>query len=105
MVDKIVVKMAEKIKASQNKSTNIFTGDEIHSILVKNPEKDTDIDFLQELSGDKSVKNNHEMETDLQILITDFADFKKYVFEVFATSIETNQSNDLRGTKYLHNIK
>ena len=39
------------------------------------------------------------METDQQTLITDFADFKKYVLEVFASSIETNQSNDLRGTK------
>ena len=38
------------------------------------------------------------MEADLQALITDFADFKKYVLEVFATSIETNQPNDLRDT-------
>ena len=44
------------------------------------------------------------MATDLQTLITDFTDFKKNVLEVFASSIETNQSNDLRDTKYLHNI-
>ena len=44
------------------------------------------------------------METDLQTLITDFADFKKYVLNVFASSIGTNQSNDLRDAKYLHNI-
>ena len=44
------------------------------------------------------------METDLQTLITDFADFKKYVLEILASSIETNQSNDLRDAKYLHNI-
>ena len=30
--------------------------------------------------------------------------FKKCVFEIFASSIETNQSNDLRDTKFLHNI-
>ena len=50
------------------------------------------------------VKSNHEMKTDLQTLITVLADFKKYILEVFASSIETNQSNDLRDTKYLHNI-
>ena len=44
------------------------------------------------------------MEADLQTLIRDFAGFKKYVLEVFASSIEINQSNDLRDTKYLHNI-
>ena len=44
------------------------------------------------------------MEADLQTLITDFADFKKYVLEVFTSSIETNQCNDLRDTKYLPNI-
>ena len=44
------------------------------------------------------------METDLQALITDFADFKKFVLEVFANLIETNQSNDLRDTKYFHYI-
>ena len=44
------------------------------------------------------------METDLQTLIADFADFKNNVLEVFASSIETNQSNDLRDTKDLHNI-
>ena len=44
------------------------------------------------------------MEADLQALITDFTDFKKYLLEVFASSIETNQSNDLRDTKYLRNI-
>ena len=70
----------------------------------RNPEKDIDIDFVQELSADKSVKNNHEMEADLQALITDFADFKKFVLEVFANLIETNQSNDLRDTKYFHYI-
>ena len=32
------------------------------------------------------------METDLQALLTDFTDFKEYVLEVFASSIETNQS-------------
>ena len=50
------------------------------------------------------VKSNHEMKTDLELLITAFADFKKHILEVFATLIETNQSNDLRDTKYLHNI-
>ena len=44
------------------------------------------------------------METDPQTVITDFAGFKKYVFEIFASLIETNQSNDLRDTKFLHNI-
>ena len=66
--------MAEKMKACQ-----------VQSILVKNPEKDIDIDFKQELSADKSVKSNQKMEKDLQNPITDFADFKKYVLEVFAT--------------------
>ena len=92
------------MKACQNKSTNISTDDGIQNPLVKNPEKDIDIDSAQELSADKLVKSNHEIETDLQFLITDFADFKKYVFEVFASSIGTNQSNDLRDTKYSHNI-
>ena len=100
----MAAKMAEKMKACQNKSTNISIDDEIENILVKNPEKDIDIDFVQELGADKSVKSNHEMEKDLQILITDFADFQKYLLEVFASSIETNQSNDLRYTKYLHNV-
>ena len=59
---------------------------------------------MQELSADKPFKSNHEMETDPQTVITDFAGFKKYVFEIFASSIETNQSNDLRDTKFLHNI-
>ena len=58
----------------------------------------------QEVSTGKSVKSNHEMEKDLQTLITDFVFFKIYVLEVFTSSIETNQSNDLRNTKYLHNI-
>ena len=44
------------------------------------------------------------METDLETLIADFADFKKYVLEVFASSIGTNRSNDLKDAKYLHNI-
>ena len=100
----MVAKMAEKMKMCQHKSTNISIDDEIQNILVKNPEKDIAIDFVQELSADKLVKSNHEMGTDLQTLITDFADFKKYVLEVFASSIGTNQSNDLRHTKYLHNI-
>ena len=92
--------MAEKMKACQNKSTNISIDDEIQNILVKNSEKD----FKQELTADKSVKRNHEKETDLQTLTTDFAVFEKYVLEVFASSIEIDQSNDLRGTKYLHDI-
>ena len=58
--------MAEKMKACQYKSTNISTDDEIQNILVKNPEKDIDISFVQELSADKLVENNHY-----------FADFKK----------------------------
>ena len=94
----------EKMKACQNKSTNISIDDEMQNILVKNPEKDIDIDFVQELSAEKSVKSNDEMETDLQTLIADFADFEKYLLEVFASSVETNQSNDLRDTKYLHSI-
>ena len=69
--------MAEKMKVCQNKSTNISIDDEIQNMLVKNPENDIDIDFVPELSADKSVKSNHEMETDLQILITDFLDFYK----------------------------
>ena len=44
------------------------------------------------------------MQTDLQTLLTDFADFKKYVLEVFASLTGTNQSNDLRDTKYLDKI-
>ena len=44
------------------------------------------------------------MEADLQNLIPDFADFKKYVLKVFASSIETNQYKDLRDIKYMHNI-
>ena len=59
---------------------------------------------VQELSADKSVKSNHEMETDRQTLITDFIDFKKFVVEVFTSFIETNQSNKLGDTKYFHNI-
>ena len=86
----MTVKMVEKMKACQNKSTNISIDDEIQNILVKNPEKDIDIDSVQELSTDKSVKSNREKEIDLQTLITDFADFKKYVLEVFASSIGTN---------------
>ena len=104
MRSKMAAKMAEKMKACQNKSKNISIDDEIQNILVKNPEKDIDIDFVQELSADKSVKSNHEMETDLQTLITEFADLKIYVLEVFSSLIETNQSNDLRDTEYLHNI-
>ena len=95
----MAAKMVEKMKACQNKSKNISIVDEIPNILIKNPEKDIDLDFVQELSADKSGKSNHEIETDLQTLITNFADFKKYVLEVFATLIETNQSNDLRDTK------
>ena len=67
--------MAKKKKACQNKSTNISIDDEIQNILVRNPGKVIDIDFVQELSADKSLKSNHEMEIDLQALITDFADF------------------------------
>ena len=44
------------------------------------------------------------MKTDLETFITDFADFKKYVLKVFASWVETNQSNDLRDAKYLHFI-
>ena len=69
----MVAKMAEKMKACQNKSTNISIDDEIQNISVKNSEKDIDIDFVQELSADKSVKSNYEMETDLETLIADFA--------------------------------
>ena len=97
-MDKMAAKMTEKIKVCQNKSTNISIDDETQNILVKNPEKDI------ELSADKSVKSNHEMEIDLQTLITNFTDFKKYVLEVYASSIETNQTNDLRDIKYWHNI-
>ena len=86
------------MKACQNKSTIISIDHKIRNILVKNPEKDVDLGFAQELSADTSVKNNHEMKTDLQTLIRDFADFKKYILEVFASSIDTNQSNDLRDT-------
>ena len=96
--------MVKNIKAYQNKSTNISIVDEIQNILIKNREKYVDLDFVQELSADKSGKSNHEIETDLQTLITNFADFKKYVLEVFATLIETNQSNDLRDTKSLHKL-
>ena len=56
---KMAAKMAEKMKACQNKSTNISTDDEIQNILVKNPEKDIHIDFVQELRADKLVKSNH----------------------------------------------
>ena len=35
-----------------------------------------DIDFVQKVSTDKSVKTNHETETDLQAFITDFTDLK-----------------------------
>ena len=100
----MAAKMVEKMKACQNKSKNISIVDEIPNILIKNPEKDIDLDFVQELSADKSGKSNHEKETDLQTLITNFPDFKKYVLEVFATLIETNQSNDLRDTKSLHKL-
>ena len=100
----MAAKMVKNIKAYQNKSTNISIVDEIQNILIKNREKYVDLDFVQELSADKSGKSNHEIETDLQTLITNFADFKKYVLELFATSIETNRSNDLRDTKSLHNI-
>ena len=62
----------KKMKVCQNKSTNISIDDEIQNILVKNPEKDIDIDFVQELSAEKSIKSN--------------------------------DSNDLRDTKYLHSI-
>ena len=72
---KMAAKMAEKMKACQNESTNISIDDEIQNILVKNPEKDIDIDFVQELSTDKLGKSNREMEADLQTLITHFADF------------------------------
>ena len=96
--------MEEKLKVYQNKSTNISIDDEIQNILVKNPEKDVDVDFIQELSADKSVKSNHEMETDLQTIITDFADFKKIVLDAFASSIETNRSNNVRDTQRFHNI-
>ena len=96
--------MEEKLKVYQNKSTNISIDDEIQNILVKNPEKDVDVDFIQELSADKSVKSNHEMETDLQTIITDFADFKKIVLDAFASSIETNRSNNIRDTQHFHNI-
>ena len=100
----MAAKMVKNIKAYQNKSTNISTVDEIQNILIKNREKYVDLDFVQELSADKWGKSNHEIETDLQTLITNFVDFKKYVLEPFATSIETNRSNDLRDTKSLHNI-
>ena len=100
----MAAKMVEKMKVCQNKSKNISIVDEIPNILIKNPEKDIDLDFVQELSADKSGKSNHEKETDLQTLITNFPDFKKYVLEVFATLIETNQSNDLRDTKSLHKL-
>ena len=53
---------------------------------------------------DKLVRSNHEMEADLQTLIKDFSDFKKYILKVFSSSIEANQSNHLKDTKYLHNI-
>ena len=100
----MAAKMVKNIKAYQNKSTNISIVDEIQNILIKNREKYVDLDFVQELSADKWGKSNHEIETDLQTLITNFVDFKKYVLELFATSIETNRSNDLRDTKSLHNI-
>ena len=100
----MAAKMSEKMKSCQNKSTNTCIDDEIQNILVKNLGKDIDIDFAQELRADKLVKSNHKMVTDLKTLITDFADSKKYGLEVFASLTETNQSNDLRDTKYLHNI-
>ena len=100
--------MAEKTKARQNKSANISIDDEIQIILVKNPEKDIDTDFLQELTAGKLVKNKHEMETDQQTFITEFAEFEKYVLEVIGSSIETNQSTksiiSVNYTKYLHTI-
>ena len=101
---KMAAKMEEKLKVYQNKSTNISIDDEIQNILVKYPEKDIDVDFIQELSADKSVKSNHEMETDLQTIIIDFADFKKIVLDAFASSIETNRSNNVRDTQNFHNI-
>ena len=101
---KMAVKMEERLKVYQNKSANISIDDEIQNILVKYPEKDIDIDFIQELSADKSVKSNHEMETDLQTIITDFADFKKFLLDAFASSIETNRSNNVRETQHFHNI-
>ena len=79
MEEKMAAKIVEKMKACRNKSTNISIDDEIQNIFVKNPEKD--IDFVQEWSADKSVKSNHEMETDLQTLNTDFANFKKSVLD------------------------
>ena len=101
---KMAAKMEEKLKVYQNKSTNISIDDEIQNILVKYPEKDIDFDFIQELSADKSVKSNHEMETDLQTIIIDFADFKNIVLDAFASSIETNRSNNVRDTQHFHNI-
>ena len=101
---KMAAKMEERLKVYQNKSANISIDDEIQNILVKYPEKDIDIDFIQELSADKSVKSNHEMETDLQTIITDFADFKKFLLDAFASSIETNRSNSVRETQHFHNI-
>ena len=44
------------------------------------------------------------METDLQTIVTDFADFKKIVLDAFASSIETNRSNNVRETQHFHNI-
>ena len=78
----MAAKMVKNIKAYQNKSTNISIVDEIQNILIKNREKYVDLDFVQELSADKSGKSNHEIETDLQTLITNFADFKKYVLNL-----------------------
>ena len=39
----MAAKMAEKMKACQNKSTNISTDDETQNILAENPEKDIDV--------------------------------------------------------------
>ena len=63
----------------QNESRNISINHEIQKIFVKNTKKYIDIDFVKETSTDKLVKSNEEMVSDLQTLIADFIDFKKYV--------------------------
>ena len=68
--------------------------DKIRNILIKNPEKDVDIDFAQELSANKLVKSDHEMEIDLETLIRDLLT----LLILFASLIDTNQSNDQRDT-------
>ena len=50
--------MSEKVNACRSKSTNVSIYDESENILVKNPEKDIDIYFVQETSTDKLVKSN-----------------------------------------------